>query len=88
LTVSHETERTMRVSWTPPPGSVAHYRLKYSPVGGGKEVTLKISGTATSTLMRRLQPTTTYTITLLPVDRRGEGKARQGVGTTRTLVHH
>ncbi|XP_034384020.1 collagen alpha-1(XII) chain-like [Cyclopterus lumpus] len=82
LTVSHETERTMRVSWTPPPGKVSHYRLKYSPIGGGKEVTLKISGTATSTLMRRLQPTTTYNITLIPIDKRGEGKARQGVGTT------
>ncbi|XP_068454822.1 collagen alpha-1(XII) chain [Clinocottus analis] len=82
LTVSDETERSMRVSWTPPPGRVAHYRLKYFPVGGGREVALKVAGTATSTLMRRLQPSTTYNITVHPIDKRGEGKARQGVGTT------
>ncbi|XP_075940078.1 collagen alpha-1(XII) chain [Anarhichas minor] len=82
LTVSDETERSMKVSWTPAPGKVAHYRLKYFPIGGGKEVALKIPGTTTSTVMKRLQPTTTYNITVHPIYKRGEGKARQGVGTT------
>ncbi|XP_029281105.1 LOW QUALITY PROTEIN: collagen alpha-1(XII) chain [Cottoperca gobio] len=82
LTVSDETERTMRVTWTPAPGKVAHYRLKYVPIGGGKEVALRIPGTTTSTVMKRLQPTTTYNITVHPIYKRGEGKARQGVGTT------
>ncbi|KAF3850310.1 hypothetical protein F7725_020029 [Dissostichus mawsoni] len=82
LAVSEETERSMRVSWTPAPGKVAHYRLKYSPIGGGKEMLLKVPGTSSSTVMKRLQPTTTYTITVNPIYKRGEGKARQGVGTT------
>ncbi|KAK5879639.1 hypothetical protein CesoFtcFv8_022737 [Champsocephalus esox] len=82
LAVSEETERSMRVSWTPAPGKVAHYRLKYSPIGGGKEMFLKVPGTSSSTVMKRLQPTTTYTITVNPIYKRGEGKARQGVGTT------
>ena len=85
LAVSEETERSMRVSWTPAPGKVAHYRLKYSPIGGGKEMFLKVPGTSSSTVMKRLQPTTTYTITVNPIYKRGEGKARQGVGTTRTF---
>ncbi|XP_034073276.1 LOW QUALITY PROTEIN: collagen alpha-1(XII) chain-like [Gymnodraco acuticeps] len=82
LAVSEETERSMRVSWTPAPGKVAHYRLKYSPIDGGKEMFLKVPGTSSSTVMKRLQPTTTYTITVNPIYKRGEGKARQGVGTT------
>ncbi|XP_069033568.1 collagen alpha-1(XII) chain isoform X2 [Embiotoca jacksoni] len=82
LTVSDETERTMKVTWMPAPGKVLNYRLKYVPSGGGKEVLLKIPGTVTSTVMKRLQPVTTYHITLLPIYKHREGKARQGVGTT------
>uniref|UniRef100_A0A3B4UBZ5 Collagen type XII alpha 1 chain n=1 Tax=Seriola dumerili TaxID=41447 RepID=A0A3B4UBZ5_SERDU len=83
LTVSDETERTMKVAWMPAPGKVLNYRLKYVPSnGGGKEVALKIPGTATSTVMKRLQPMTTYDIAVHPIYKRGEGKARQGVGTT------
>ncbi|KAM9339586.1 collagen alpha-1(XII) chain [Symphorus nematophorus] len=82
LIVSDETERTMKVTWTPAPGRVAHYRLKYVPSKGGKEVALKIPGTSTSTVMKRLQDKTTYNITVHPIYKRGEGKARQGVGTT------
>uniref|UniRef100_A0A8D3DGG8 Collagen alpha-1(XII) chain n=1 Tax=Scophthalmus maximus TaxID=52904 RepID=A0A8D3DGG8_SCOMX len=82
LTVSDETERTMRVTWMPAPGKVLNYRLKYVPSGGGKEMTMKIPATVTSTVMRRLQPSTTYDITVHPMYKRGEGKARQGVGTT------
>ncbi|XP_008292859.1 collagen alpha-1(XII) chain-like isoform X2 [Stegastes partitus] len=82
LTVSDETERTMNVTWMPAPGKVVNYRLKYSPRGGGKEVVLKIPGAVTSTIMKNLQPMTTYDITVLPIYKRREGKARQGVGTT------
>ncbi|XP_071323618.1 collagen alpha-1(XII) chain isoform X2 [Trachinotus anak] len=82
LTVSDETERTMKVTWMPAPGKVINYRLKYVPSSGGKEVALKIPGTVTSTIMKRLQPMTTYNITVHPIYKRGEGKARQGVGTT------
>ncbi|XP_041661141.1 collagen alpha-1(XII) chain isoform X2 [Cheilinus undulatus] len=82
LTVSDETERTMKVTWMPAPGKVVNYRLKYTPSTGGKEVILRIPGSVTSTVMKRLQPMTTYNITVHPIYKRGEGKARQGVGTT------
>uniref|UniRef100_A0A3Q1FWL3 Collagen alpha-1(XII) chain n=1 Tax=Acanthochromis polyacanthus TaxID=80966 RepID=A0A3Q1FWL3_9TELE len=82
LTVSDETERTMKVTWMPAPGKVTNYRLKHSPRGGGKEVVLKIPGAVTSTVLKNLQPMTTYDITVLPIYKRREGKARQGVGTT------
>lgn len=85
--MSDQTENTMKVTWAAAPGGVSHYRLKYGPRGGGEVVTLKVPGTVTSTFMKRLQPVTTYHISVEPIYKHGEGKARQGVGTTRTLVH-
>ncbi|XP_068610238.1 collagen alpha-1(XII) chain [Brachionichthys hirsutus] len=82
LGVSDETEHTMKVGWSPAPGRVNHYRLKYVPSAGGKEAGLKVPGTFRSTVMRRLKPITTYNITVRPIYKHGEGKARQGVGTT------
>ncbi|XP_037541159.1 collagen alpha-1(XII) chain [Nematolebias whitei] len=82
LTVSHETERTMKVTWTPAPGKVLNYRLRYVPTAGGKEVILKVPGAVSSTVLKRLQPITTYGITVQPFYKHGEGQARQGVGTT------
>ncbi|XP_076874166.1 collagen alpha-1(XII) chain isoform X2 [Brachyhypopomus gauderio] len=82
LTVSEETERTMRVSWQEAPGRVLSYRLVYSPLPGGREMTLKVSPNVTTSVLKKLQPRTTYAVSVLPVYRRGEGKARQGVGTT------
>ncbi|XP_068197852.1 collagen alpha-1(XII) chain isoform X2 [Antennarius striatus] len=82
LVVSDETEHTMKVGWSPPLGRVNHYQLKYVPSGGGREVALKVPGTFTSTVLRRLTPITTYNITVHPIHKHGEGKARQGVGTT------
>ncbi|XP_051954309.1 collagen alpha-1(XII) chain isoform X2 [Xyrauchen texanus] len=82
LVVSDETERTMRVTWLPAPGPVANYRLTYVPQAGGKEMTIKVPANVTTTMLRKLQPLTTYDITVHPIYKRGEGKARQGVGTT------
>lgn len=76
----------MRVSWAAAPGRVSHYRLRHVPSGGGREVSLKVPGT--SVVLQRLRPLTSYNVTVHPIYKRGEGKARQGVGTTRTLVHH
>ncbi|KAM9778880.1 collagen alpha-1(XII) chain-like isoform 3-T3 [Syngnathus typhle] len=82
LRASDETERSMKVTWAPAPGKVQHYRLKYIPAAGGREVVLKVPAGVTSTVLKRLQPLTAYQITVHPVYKRGEGKARQGVGST------
>lgn len=84
ITVTEETERTMRVTWQPAPGSVVNYRLTYKPQGGRQ---LATKSPTTTIVLRRLTPITTYDIVVVPVYRHGDGKARQGVGTTRTLVH-
>ncbi|XP_066534099.1 collagen alpha-1(XII) chain isoform X2 [Hoplias malabaricus] len=82
LSVTDETERTMRVTWQAAPGRVLSYRLTYSPQSGGREQTTKVPYNTTTAVLKRLQPMTTYDITVQPVYKRGEGKARQGVGTT------
>uniref|UniRef100_A0A8C8J082 Collagen, type XII, alpha 1b n=1 Tax=Oncorhynchus tshawytscha TaxID=74940 RepID=A0A8C8J082_ONCTS len=82
LTVSDETERSMKVKWMAAPGKVINYRVTYTPTAGGKEMVARVPGTSTSTALKRLTPMTTYGIKVHPIYKRGEGKARQGVGTT------
>nr|XP_023664029.1 collagen alpha-1(XII) chain-like [Paramormyrops kingsleyae] len=83
LAVSDETERTLKVTWKPAPGKVVNYRVSYRPEGSQtRPMVAKVPGTNTSTILRRLQPMTTYDITVVPVYKQEEGKARQGVGRT------
>ncbi|XP_060918564.1 collagen alpha-1(XII) chain isoform X1 [Labrus mixtus] len=84
IVVSEETEKSMKVTWQPAPGNVVNYRVTYKPKAGGRQLATKVAGGTTSTVLRRLTPLTTYDITVLPVYRTGEGKARQGEGTTLT----
>lgn len=88
MVVSEETERSMKVTWQAAPGNVLNYRVTYKPASGGRQLAAKVAGGTTTTILRRLQSMTTYDITVLPVYRQGEGKARQGLGTTRTLVYN
>lgn len=88
IVVLEETEKTMKVTWQAAPGNVLNYRVTYKPKSGGRQLAAKVPGGTTSTVLRRLTHLTTYDITVLPVYRFGEGKARQGEGTTRTLVYH
>lgn len=82
LKVDEETEHTMRVTWKAAPGKVVNYRVVYRPQGGGRQMVAKVPPTVTSTVLKRLQPQTTYDITVLPMYKTGEGKLRQGSGTT------
>ncbi|XP_047466383.1 collagen alpha-1(XII) chain isoform X2 [Mugil cephalus] len=82
IVVSEETEKSMKVTWQPAPGNVVNYRVTYKPQSGGRQLAAKAPGSTTSTVLRRLTPLTTYDITVVPVYRSGEGRARQGDGTT------
>lgn len=76
----------MRVTWRPAPGNVVNYRVTYKPKSGGRQLAARVPGGNTSTVLKRLAPLTTYNITVLPVYSTGEGKAREGEGTTCMLV--
>ncbi|KAL3968337.1 C-type lectin domain family 4 member A [Sarotherodon galilaeus] len=84
IVVSEETEKSMKVTWQPAPGNVVNYRVTYKPQAGGRQLAAKVPGGTTTTVLRRLTHLTTYDITVVPVYRSGEGKARQGEGTTLT----
>ncbi|XP_059208525.1 collagen alpha-1(XII) chain [Centropristis striata] len=84
IDVTEETEKSMKVTWQPAPGNVLNYRVTYKPKEGGRQLAAKVPGGTTFTVLRRLTPLTTYEITVLPMYRSGEGKARQGEGTTLT----
>lgn len=77
----------MKVTWQPAPGNVLNYRVTYKPKLGGRQLAAKVPGGNSSTVLRRLTALTTYDITVLPVYRTGEGKAREGEGTTCMSVY-
>uniref|UniRef100_A0A8C1SUH6 Collagen alpha-1(XII) chain n=1 Tax=Cyprinus carpio TaxID=7962 RepID=A0A8C1SUH6_CYPCA len=85
LTVSEETERTMRVTWQPAPGNVVNYRVTYKPQGEIRQLASKAPGGTNTLVLRRLQPQTPYDITVVPVYKFGDGRQRQGEGTTLSL---
>uniref|UniRef100_A0A8C1L442 Collagen alpha-1(XII) chain n=1 Tax=Cyprinus carpio TaxID=7962 RepID=A0A8C1L442_CYPCA len=85
LTVSEETERTMRVTWQPAPGNVVNYRVTYKPQGETRQLASKAPGGTNTLVLRRLQPQTPYDITVVPVYKFGDGRQRQGEGTTLSL---
>ncbi|XP_053488111.1 collagen alpha-1(XII) chain isoform X2 [Ictalurus furcatus] len=82
IAVSEETEKSMRATWQPAPGNVVNYRVTYKPHDGARPMVTKTSGATTTVVLRRLQPITTYEIIVVPVYSHGDGKARQGTGTT------
>nr|XP_043903464.1 collagen alpha-1(XII) chain-like isoform X1 [Solea senegalensis] len=82
IVVTEETEKTMKVTWQAAPGNVLNYRVTYKPQVGGRQLAAKVPGGTTTTVLRRLTPITTYDIVVMPVYRFGEGRARQGDGTT------
>ncbi|KAM8833742.1 collagen alpha-1(XII) chain isoform 2-T2 [Synchiropus picturatus] len=84
IVVSEETEKTMKVSWKAAPGNVVNYRVTYKPKVGGRQLATKVPGGTTTTVLKRLTPLTTYEIVVVPVYRGGEGKSREGEGTTLT----
>lgn len=88
IAVTEETEKSMRATWQPAPGSVVNYRVTYKPHDGARPMVTKTAGGTTTVVLRRLQPITTYDITVVPVYKHGDGKARQGTGTTCKFAHH
>lgn len=72
----------MRVTWQPAPGNVVNYRVSYKPQGDVRQLASKAPGGTNTLVLRRLQPVTTYDITVVPVYKFGDGRARLGEGTT------
>lgn len=65
LTISESGETSVRLSWGPlQPETVTSYYLEYSTLPRGKLQAVTVSGTQNSTLLRDLQPDTTYLVTV------------------------
>lgn len=80
--VDNETENTMRVTWQPSPGKVLSYRVYYRPRNGGRQMFGRVNAPATSIVLKRLKPRTTYDLSVVPIYDFGQGKSRKAEGTT------
>ncbi|KAM6924546.1 von Willebrand factor A domain-containing protein 1 [Xenentodon cancila] len=77
VSVSESRETSVRVSWGPlRPETVTSYYIEYSALPGGKLHTVTVGRTQNSTLLRDLQPDTTYLVTVT---------ARHASGTEKSM---
>lgn len=76
VTVSESGETSVRVSWGPlQPETVKSYYIEYSALPRGRLHTATVAGTQNSTLLRGLQPDTTYLVTITARHTSGKEKA-------------
>uniref|UniRef100_A0A672SBS9 Collagen type XII alpha 1 chain n=1 Tax=Sinocyclocheilus grahami TaxID=75366 RepID=A0A672SBS9_SINGR len=76
------TFTTLTATWDAADGNVQGYKVLYVPTNGGTELMDQVSGTTTSTVLKNLEPDTTYTVTLVPVYHEMEGKPLSENGRT------
>ncbi|XP_067384002.1 von Willebrand factor A domain-containing protein 1 [Channa argus] len=75
VTVSESGPSSVRVSWGPlQPETITSYYIEYSALPRGKLHAVTVSGAQNSTLLRDLQPDTTYLVTVTA--RHASGKER------------
>ncbi|XP_040920963.1 von Willebrand factor A domain-containing protein 1 [Toxotes jaculatrix] len=76
ITVSESGHTSVRVSWGPlQPETVTSYHIEYSALPRGKPHAVTVSRTQNSTLLRDLQPDTTYLVTVTARHASGKEKA-------------
>lgn len=76
VTVSESGHSSVRVSWGPyQPETVTSYYIEYSALPTGKLHAVTVSRTQNSTLLRDLQPDTTYLVTVSARHASGQEKA-------------
>ncbi|XP_075688268.1 tenascin-N [Rhinoderma darwinii] len=85
LWVTEETEDSLEVEWENPDIRVDYFKLKYAAQPGGAETEVQVSQSndpKTRYIIRGLQPSTTYDISVQSVKGGREGKASSVVGIT------
>ncbi|XP_020491654.1 von Willebrand factor A domain-containing protein 1 [Labrus bergylta] len=76
VTISDSGPTSVRVSWGPvQPDKVTSYYIEYSALPGGKLNAVTVGRTQNSTLLRDLQPDTTYLVTITARHATGKEKA-------------
>lgn len=76
VTISESGQSSVRVSWGPlQPETVTSYYIEYSALPMGKLHALTVGRTQNSTLLRHLQPDTTYLVTVTARYTSGKEKA-------------
>lgn len=76
VTISESGQTSVRVSWGPlQPETVTSYHIEYSALPRGKLHAVTVGRTQNSTLLRDLQPDTTYLVTISARHASGKEKA-------------
>ncbi|XP_066092381.1 collagen alpha-1(XX) chain isoform X1 [Saccopteryx bilineata] len=83
LALTSESPNSLRVSWTPPPGHVLHYRLTYALASGsGPEKSVTVPGPRSHTTLPDLQAAAKYRVLVSAVYGAGESVTVSATGRT------
>ncbi|XP_075454123.1 collagen alpha-1(XII) chain isoform X4 [Ascaphus truei] len=82
LRVYDPTTSTLNVRWEAAEGNVRQYKVYYVPTAGGPEEVTTVPGNTIYTVLRTLQPDTSYTVTVVPVYSEGDGGRISETGKT------
>ncbi|XP_025018878.1 collagen alpha-1(XX) chain [Python bivittatus] len=88
LFVDSETPSSLQVHWTPPDGTVLHYRISYTPERGHNkhQEMITVSGRIQSIVLHSLLPARVYTVTVIAVYASGESDPVSVIGRTATVL--
>ncbi|CAB1444967.1 unnamed protein product [Pleuronectes platessa] len=82
MRVTNPTITTLTVTWNPADGNVQGYKVIYTPTDGGMVITEQVSESTTSTVLEKLLPDSSYTVTVVPVYAEGDGPVLSDIGKT------
>ncbi|XP_072219017.1 collagen alpha-1(XII) chain isoform X2 [Leuresthes tenuis] len=85
MRVTNPTITSLTVNWNPADGNVQGYKVIYVPTNGGMEIVEQVSESTTTTVLQKLLPDTSYTITVVPVYAEGDGPSLNDTGKTKPL---
>ncbi|CAG01461.1 unnamed protein product, partial [Tetraodon nigroviridis] len=85
LQVYDPTTSKLNVRWEPAEGNVREYIVRWAPSAGGEASVEQVSGSSTSTVLRKLDPDTQYTVTVVPVYSEMEGISQSETGRTNPM---
>lgn len=75
IRISESTPEGFRVSWAPTPKSIASYLVVFGVLPGGRPNSLHVEGTQNTVVLNKLEPSTTYLVTVSALYKSGREKA-------------
>uniref|UniRef100_V9KHB5 von Willebrand factor A domain-containing protein 1 n=1 Tax=Callorhinchus milii TaxID=7868 RepID=V9KHB5_CALMI len=85
IVISESSSEGFRVSWAPTPESIASYLVVFGVLPSGQPSSLHVDGRENTVVLNKLEPSTTYLVTVSALYKSGREKALSAKACTREL---